>query len=106
MNPAPPPWKKILTAIDVKHFDWAKLSPQMHTDSYQKRIMLVAMLLLLLYRQRVYDIFRGVSFAEPPVDDLRWQKPQPLQPWEGVLEADEFRPHCVHLLALSYSTRS
>ena len=51
---------------------------------------------------RVYDVFRGVPFAEPPVDDLRWQKPQPLQPWEGVLEADEFSPHCVHFIALSY----
>ena len=37
-------------------------------------------------------VFRGVPFAQPPVGDLRWRRPQPLQPWSGVREALEFGP--------------
>ncbi len=35
-------------------------------------------------------IFRGVPFAAPPVGDLRWKAPQPVQPWTGVREAKKF----------------
>ena len=34
--------------------------------------------------------FLGVPFATPPVGELRWQAPQPLQTWEGVREAKDF----------------
>ena len=34
--------------------------------------------------------FLGVPFAQAPVGDLRWKAPQPLQAWEGVLEAKAF----------------
>ncbi|MBN2027700.1 MAG: carboxylesterase/lipase family protein [Actinobacteria bacterium] len=37
-------------------------------------------------------IFKGIPYAEPPVGDLRFMPPQPPQPWEGTLEADEFGP--------------
>ena len=37
-------------------------------------------------------VFRGVPFAQPPVGDLRWRRPHPLQPWSGVREALEFGP--------------
>ncbi len=40
-------------------------------------------------------IFRGVPFAAPPVGNLRWQPPQPVQPWTGVRKADETGAHCV-----------
>ena len=29
-------------------------------------------------------IFRGIPFARPPVDSLRWRAPQPPDAWEGV----------------------
>lgn len=29
-------------------------------------------------------IFKGVPFATPPLGDLRWKAPQPIQPWDGV----------------------
>ena len=35
-------------------------------------------------------VFRGVPFAAPPVGDLRWRRPQPLEPWDGVRDALEF----------------
>jgi para-nitrobenzyl esterase len=39
-------------------------------------------------------IFRGIPFAAPPVGDLRWRPPQPVEPWDTVLKADAFAPAC------------
>ncbi len=35
-------------------------------------------------------IFKGVPYAEPPVGALRWKRPQPKTPWDGVRPAKEF----------------
>ena len=35
-------------------------------------------------------VFRGVPFAQPPVGELRWRPPEPLQPWDGVRDATQF----------------
>ena len=35
-------------------------------------------------------IYKAIPFAAPPVGDLRWKEPQPAQPWEGVLKADDY----------------
>ena len=40
-------------------------------------------------------IFKGVPFAAPPVGNLRWQAPAPVQRWTGVRKADQFGNHCV-----------
>ncbi len=40
----------------------------------------------------------GVPFAAPPVRDLRWRAPQPVQPWQGVLHTDRFAPMCLQQL--------
>lgn len=37
-------------------------------------------------------VFKGIPFAKPPVGDLRWKAPQPVEKWEGVLLADSFAP--------------
>ena len=34
----------------------------------------------------------GVPFAKPPIGDLRWKAPQPLDNWEGVKKTKEFGP--------------
>lgn len=36
--------------------------------------------------------FRGIPFAAPPVGDLRWKAPQPVNPWEGSRECITFGP--------------
>lgn len=36
--------------------------------------------------------FKGIPYAAPPVDDLRWKEPQPPLPWEGIRVADTFGP--------------
>src|SRR5690242_2363048 len=38
--------------------------------------------------------FRGIPYAAPPVGDLRWRPPQDAAPWNGVLDATQFRNHC------------
>lgn len=34
--------------------------------------------------------FKGIPFAQPPVGDLRWKAPQPVQPWQGVKACTAF----------------
>jgi para-nitrobenzyl esterase len=34
--------------------------------------------------------FKGVPFARPPVGEWRWLPPQPIEPWQGVLQARQF----------------
>ncbi|HVV56708.1 MAG TPA: carboxylesterase family protein, partial [Mucilaginibacter sp.] len=36
--------------------------------------------------------FKGIPFAAPPVGDLRWKAPQPVEPWTGVRKCDTFGP--------------
>jgi para-nitrobenzyl esterase len=37
----------------------------------------------------------GIPFARPPVGDLRWKAPQPIDDWNGVLETKRFGPRPV-----------
>ncbi len=39
--------------------------------------------------------FRGIPYAAPPVPDLRWRPPQPVQGWRGVRPADRFEHQCL-----------
>lgn len=39
--------------------------------------------------------FKGVPFAAPPVGNLRWAPPSPVQPWQGVRRGDAFGPSCM-----------
>ncbi len=41
--------------------------------------------------------FKGIPFAQPPVDDLRWKAPQPVKNWTGVRKADKFGPRAMQL---------
>ncbi|MFL1012286.1 carboxylesterase/lipase family protein [Flavisericum labens] len=35
-------------------------------------------------------VFKGIPFAAPPVNELRWKAPQPVNTWEGVKNTTEF----------------
>jgi para-nitrobenzyl esterase len=41
------------------------------------------------------DVFEGIPFAEPPVGPLRYRKPRPPRPWEGVRPCVDAGPRCV-----------
>lgn len=42
-------------------------------------------------RRSVYA-FRGIPYAAAPRGELRWQPPQPVEPWSGVLHANRYGP--------------
>lgn len=37
-------------------------------------------------------IYKGIPFAAPPIGDLRWKAPQPVEKWEGVKETITYAP--------------
>ena len=39
--------------------------------------------------------FKGIPFAAPPVGDLRWREPHPVQNWQGVRKANQFGPRAM-----------
>lgn len=40
-------------------------------------------------------VYKGIPFAAPPVSELRWQAPRPVQPWQGERRADQVGPRCM-----------
>ena len=46
------------------------------------------------YKEDDTFAWRGIPFAQPPIDELRWKAPLPPEPFESRLEAKEFGPEC------------
>ncbi len=42
-------------------------------------------------------VFRGVPFAQPPVGDLRYRGPRPVDAWSGVLDATSVGPRAMQV---------
>ena len=38
-----------------------------------------------------YVEYRGIPYAKPPVGEFRWKAPQPLDAFDGVYQATEFK---------------
>ena len=41
--------------------------------------------------------FLGIPYAKPPVGSLRFKRPQPNEPWQGVRDASKFGKRCAQL---------
>ncbi|XP_069696465.1 esterase E4-like [Periplaneta americana] len=50
---------------------------------------------LLSRKGREIFSFQGIPYAKPPVGELRFQPPQPPEPWTGVLKATKEGPDCI-----------
>ena len=35
-------------------------------------------------------VYRGIPYAAPPIDELRWKEPQPVIPWDSIRICDKF----------------
>ena len=42
------------------------------------------------YHDNGLTIFKGIPFAAPPVGDLRWKAPQPVQPWDTIMQTTQY----------------
>ncbi len=43
-------------------------------------------------------VFKGIPFAAPPINELRWNAPEPPLAWQGVRKADTFSKSCMQNL--------
>lgn len=48
-------------------------------------------------REGNISIWKGIPYAAPPLNSLRFQAPQRPEPWEGVREAKEFGPAALQI---------
>src|ERR1039457_7351737 len=41
--------------------------------------------------------FKGISYALPPLGELRWREPQPVAAWSGIRDAAAFSVACTQI---------
>uniref|UniRef100_A0A1I7UW97 Carboxylic ester hydrolase n=1 Tax=Caenorhabditis tropicalis TaxID=1561998 RepID=A0A1I7UW97_9PELO len=47
-------------------------------------------------------VFFGIPYVEPPLGDLRFRKPRPPIPWDGILETKAYKPACMSNATKTY----
>lgn len=51
---------------------------------------------------RKVEEYRGIPFAQPPVGRLRFLPPQPVKPWEGIVDATSRRTACPQVVLSNF----
>ena len=41
------------------------------------------------------NVWLGLPFAEPPINDLRFKRPEPKSNWTGILDTTSVPPNCI-----------
>lgn len=44
------------------------------------------------------EVFRSIPYAKPPIGKLRFELPQPLEPWKGIKLAENFASVCPQVI--------
>ncbi|EGT59075.1 hypothetical protein CAEBREN_31548 [Caenorhabditis brenneri] len=50
-------------------------------------------------------VFFGIPYVQPPLGDLRFRKPRPPIPWDGILETKEYKPACMSNATKTYKNK-
>ncbi|KAH8030741.1 hypothetical protein HPB51_011541 [Rhipicephalus microplus] len=53
---------------------------------------------------RPLEVYRGIPYAQPPMGALRFRPPEPLQGWDGVLNATNRRTACPQVIVAPVMT--
>jgi para-nitrobenzyl esterase len=56
----------------------------------QKQVKIANGLLEGITEKSGVHSFKGIPFAQPPIGDMRWKEPQPVNNWGGVRKCDTF----------------
>ena len=49
--------------------------------------------------------FRGIPYAKPPIGQLRFKAPEPIEPWTEVLDAFKGGPACMQTFQVENMTK-
>lgn len=102
----------------VAHRDWVcckHLPSTFAPNSMPHTLSVIALVALCAFAQALADVptvatqqgtfrgiieddvvtFRGIAFAQPPVDELRWQPPKAVRTHKGIQTAQRFASRCV-----------
>ena len=53
---------------------------------------------------KIVSSFLGIPYAKPPLNELRFRKPLPVDPWNEIYDAKEQPPPCVQFIPSSIKT--
>lgn len=78
----------VVAALAVFTFSASAQQPKpIHVDSGKLQGVLTADQKVIAYK--------GIPYAAPPIEELRWTLPQPPGRWKGVFQATDFGSHCI-----------
>ncbi|MCU0396778.1 MAG: carboxylesterase family protein [Cyclobacteriaceae bacterium] len=70
-----------------------------HKDAFPVQVKIEQGLIEGLYDTRSgLQYYLGIPFAKPPVGELRWKAPQPLEAWKGVKMTKQFGPRPIQAI--------
>lgn len=70
-----------------------------HKDAFPVQVKIEQGLIEGLYDTRSgLQYYLGIPFAKPPVGELRWKAPQPLETWKGVKMTKQFGPRPIQAI--------
>lgn len=90
------PWPCIAIAVCLLGSIRPQDAPEVATDKGRVRGETIQV------GEQSVAVFRGIPFAAPPLDALRWRPPQPVKEWDGVRTCRHFAPACPQPSELSY----